>query len=127
VPAGGDLVITLQAFEPYTNLRQFPWSLSVEVVDGGLVEVNRRPQLLQYLPEAPTDGYIPGFAVEHGPNLPNYWRQHESMFYLRSRNGQIYAKIRFRANASWDERGIPFSIVAVVNTNASRYLHTEPQ
>jgi hypothetical protein len=64
--------------------------------------------------------------VEHGPNLPNYWRQHESLFYLRSRSGQVYAKVRFDMNTRWGERGVPIIIAASVNTNGSRYLHTEP-
>ena len=94
---------------------------------GGLVEVPIRPRLLHNLPEAPPNGYKPGFSVEHGPGLPNYWRQHESIFYLKSREGRIYAKVNFDMNTSWGERGVPIIISAVVNTNGTRYLHTEPR
>ena len=47
------------------------------------------------------------------------------MYYVRSRGGQVYAKMFFRMNTVWDERGVPFRIKAVVNTNALRNLQID--
>lgn len=124
VTEGGDLIVTLHAMEPYTNLRPFPWKVGVEVVNGGLIEAKVNPMLFSSMPEAPANGYKPGFLIEYGPATPTYLRQHDAMYYVKSRNGSIYAKILFTSNPSWDERGIGFGISAYVNTNGTRYLHS---
>ncbi len=124
--SGGDLVVSLFCSEPYTNLKKFLWKASFAVVNGGLIENNVTPMRLEYLPEAPATGYQPGFQIEYGPDTPTYRLQHDGMYYVQSRNGRVYAKMKVFISAIWDERGVPFSISAVVNTNASRYLHTEP-
>lgn len=123
VTEGGDLIVTLHAMEPYTNLRPFPWKVGVEVVNGGLIEAKVNPMLFSSMPEAPANGYQPGFMLEYGPTTPTYLRQHDGMYYVKARNGSICAKVRFTSNPRWDERGIGFGIGAYVNTNGTRYLH----
>ena len=79
---------------------------------------------LEYLHEAPDGDYTPAIGVEYGPDSMPYVRQFDGLFYIKSRNGRVYAKLRFDMNTFWDERGIPFGISAIVNTNASRNLQT---
>jgi hypothetical protein len=124
VPQGGDLVVSIWCPEPYTNLRQFPWRLTVEAVDGGLVEVEGAELRMEHLHKAPVAGYQSGFQVEYGPNSAEYRRQHDGWYFVRSRSGQVHAKLRFEMRTFWDERGVPFGIRAVVNTNGSRNLQT---
>ncbi len=127
VKEGGDLIVSISCPEPYTELKRFPWKLSVAAVGGGMSEVPSSPGepiRLEYLHEAPEAGYESGINVEYGPNTESYRVQHDGWFYVKSRSGQNYAKIYFRMNTFWDERGVPFRIEAVVNTNASRNLQT---
>jgi hypothetical protein len=79
---------------------------------------------MEHLHEAPEVGYEPGFSVEYGPDTSTFSVQHSGWYYVRSRNGQIHAKMSFFMNTFWDERGVPFRVEAVVNTNASRNLQT---
>ncbi len=127
VKEGGDLIVSIHCPEPYTNLKPFPWRLSVMAENGGFVEIQSSPAepvRSEYLHEAPDAGYTPRFTKEYGPNATDFDRQFDGWFYVRSRNGQIYSKMYFRMNTFWDERGVPFRIEAVVNTNASRNLQT---
>ncbi len=127
VKEGGDLIVSIYHPDPFKAGIQTPWKLTVSAVDGGLIEVPFHPAdpvRLENLHEAPEGGYQSGFVVEYYADSPRYRRQHESVCYLKSRNGQIYSKLRFDMNTFWDERGILFRIEAVVNTNASRNLQT---
>lgn len=127
VPAGGDLVVTLHALEPYTNLKPFPWTVGMTVVEGGLQKTGGLGTRMEHLFEAPAGGYEPGFLIEYGPASESYRRQHDGWYFVSSRNGRIYAKLFFSCEPYWDERGIAFGLRAVVNTNASRYLHAGPR
>ncbi len=126
VATGGDLIVSINCPERYDNSKKTPWSLSVRVENGGLIQAHPVDQRIENMLEAPATAYENGFQVEYGPDTPEYKRQHDGLYYLTSRNGQIYAKLRITMNTYWDERGVPFGIRAVVNTNASRYLHLEP-
>jgi len=120
VVEGGDLIVSIRCPEPYSNLKQFPWELNVEVVDGGLLAADA--ERLEFMHEAPATGYQNRFQLEFGPSSSNYRRQYDGMFFVKSRNGAIHAKLQFKLRLHWDERGVPFGIHAFVNTNGSRYL-----
>lgn len=126
VATGGDLIVSINCPDPYDNSKKSPWSLSVMVENGGLIETHPVDGRIENMFKAPATGYENGFEVKYGPDTPEYKRQHDSLYYLTSRYGQVYAKLRITMNTYWDERGVPFGIRAVVNTNGSRYLHTEP-
>jgi hypothetical protein len=119
----GDIIISIHCPEPYTNLKQFPWSLSVQAPAGGMVPV--AAVRFENLHEAPHGGYQPGLKVEHGPESLNYSRQHDGMYFIASRNGQVFSKMFLTVRTRWDERGVPFSIAAYVNKNGSRNLRSQ--
>jgi hypothetical protein len=127
VSAGGDLIISITCPEPYSETKSSPWSLSVKVVDGGMIQVGDQNTRMEYLQQAPADGYTDGVAVSYDQNSIPYRRQYEGWFYVKSRNGAVYAKMYFDMNTRWDERGVPFEIWAVVNPNGSRNLQTISQ
>jgi hypothetical protein len=124
VSEGGDLIVSADCPEPYNNLKKFPWSLSVNVVGGGLVEAHPIDGRIQNMKQAPCDGYSEGFEVKYDASTPDseYRRQLDKLYYIGSRNGQIYAKARINMTASWDERGVFFGMTAFVNTKSSRAL-----
>lgn len=121
VKVGGDLIVSTLCLEPFNSGVKYPWKLTVEAAGGGLVEA--KTERLELMHEAPAGGYG-SLTVEYGPNSEKYDRQHDGSYYVQSRNGQVYSKIFFYLRTRWDERGVPFGIKAVVNTNASRNLQT---
>jgi hypothetical protein len=127
VSQGGDLVVSINCAEPYTEMRPFPWSAKVAVVDGGLIQAGNQDTRMEYLHEAPVAGYLNSFEIKYNQDTPAYRRQSEGWFYVSSRNGAVYSKIYFDINTFWDERGVPFGIRAVVNPNGSRNLQSVSQ
>jgi hypothetical protein len=125
VSTGGDLIISVTCLEPYSEMKSSPWSLSVKVVDGGMFQIGDQNTRMEYLQQAPAGGYTDGVDVSYDQNSAPYRRQYEGWFYVKSRNGAVYAKMYFDMNTRWDERGVPFEIWAVVNSNGSRNLQTE--
>jgi hypothetical protein len=122
VVSGGDLIVSIHCPEPFKAGDQIPWRLSVEVVGGGLVPATENR--LEQLHRAPAGGYLPVLTVEHSRNDPDWDSQFEGLYFLSSRQGQIFAKLRTRMHVQWDERGVPFGIQGFLNTNGSRNLQT---
>ncbi len=126
VKDGGDLIVSIYCPEPYTELKRFPWKLNVQVIGGGLIQVGV-DQPLQYMLEAPADGYQSGFAMEYGPSIEPWSVEYDGVYYLTSRNGQFFGKLRFSMTTRWNERGVPFNIHSFVNTSGSRNLQNTSQ
>ena len=126
VKSGGDLIVSIYCPQPYTEIKRFPWKLTIEVVAGGLIQVGEE-QSLQYMLEAPADGYQAGVVAEYGPSIEPWQVQYTGTYYLTSRNGRFFGKLALRMNTRWDERGVPFNIHSLVNTNASRNLQGTSQ
>lgn len=119
---GGDILVSIHCPEPFNSGVKYPWKLTVQAVGGGLIE--SKTGRLELMHQAPAGNYAKSITVEYGPNSEKYDRQHDGYYYIQSRNGQIYTKMFFYMHTQWDERGVPFGIKAVVNTNASRNLQT---
>lgn len=127
VSEGGDLIISIICPEPYSETTRSPWSLSVRVVDGGIFQVADQNTRMEYLLQAPAGGYTDGIDVNYDQNSVPYSRQYEGWFYVKSRNGAVYAKMYFDMNTRWNNHGVPFEIWAVVNPNASPILQNSSQ
>lgn len=124
VPTGGDIVVSIYCPEPYKAGDKIPWRLVLSATGGGLVPV--QAERLDYMLQAPAAGYQE-FVVEHAKDAPDWVSQFEGKFYLKARNGGLYAKLRFGMHTRWDERGVLFGIRALVNTNGSRNLQMPPK
>lgn len=124
VSEGGDLIVSTYCPEQYSNLINTPWKLSLKVVDGGLLESHPIGDRLENMRMAPSGEYISSYEVNYDASLPDsqYRRQADGLFYINSRNGLIYAKIRIFMTTFWDQRGVPFGVEAFVNTNGSPIL-----
>ncbi len=127
VSSGGDLIISITCLQPYSETTSSPWSLSVKVVDGGVLQVIDQNTRMEYLLEAPADGYTDGIGASYDQNSTPYRRQYEGWFYVKSRNGAVYAKMYFDMNTRWNEHGVPFEIWAMVNPNGSPNLQNVSQ
>ncbi len=121
VPSGGDLIVSIEVLKPFRQGNPVPWKMHVEAIGGGFIRDDDVPRV-EYMHEAPVDGYEPTIEISYGHEGERFEAQFDGHYYLSSRNGQVFTKLRFRMNISWDERGVPFGIVAFVNTNASRNL-----
>jgi hypothetical protein len=123
VPAGGDLIVSITCLEPYKAGVHIPWKLVLQATDGGFI--TESPEQMNYklgnMLEAPESGYDE-VVINHPADDPNWDPQFVGMFYLKSRNGQIYGKLTFDTGVRSDERGVPFGFHSFVNTNGSRNL-----
>ena len=93
----GDLEIQFKKHLLSANDERFDWSVMLRAVDGGLIETYDE---LMY--ETPVDGYKPEWTFDRRKNGFNWeWTDNElRRFYLKSRNGQVYASlwVVFRAD-----------------------------
>jgi hypothetical protein len=123
VPIGGDLKITVNRPPGVVSLRdRQDWSVLVEVVDGGLIETSVGDARVAYA--APDSGYQPSDTFLFSTNAPHRWfGGFDQMFFISSRNGQIYGKVllSFNINRNADD---PASLTfhGVANANHSRNL-----
>jgi hypothetical protein len=123
VPEGGDLIVSIECLEKFEFGNPIPWKMRIEVVGGGFVR--SEAQRLEHMYEAPAYGYEPTINVSYGHEGEGFGAQFNGLFYLMSRNGQNFGKVRLDMTVAHDERGVPFGIRSVINTNASRVLATE--
>jgi len=124
VRQGGDLVISIECPEKFEFGNPVPWRMRLEAVGGGFAPGDA--ERLEWMYEAPPAGYQPVIEVSYGHEGEGFGAQFDGFFYVMSRGGRHYAKVRFDMNISWDERGVPFGIQCYVNTNASRVLEVDP-
>jgi hypothetical protein len=128
VPIGGDVKITVKrAAGEVSEHNPQDWSVQVEAVDGGLIETTVAESRATYA--APQDGYEPNTAFEMSTATQSWHAAVDQMFFLESRNGKVFSKVRliFGINDTPDGfMDITFSGVA--NTNSSRnWEATVPQ
>ena len=99
----GDLEMQFKRKRVSPNDERFDWSVVLRAVDGGLIETY---DALMY--EAPIDGYQPEWAFDQRKSgLWIEWMgESVHRFYLKSRNGQVYAMIlvEFSAGRGADRR-----------------------
>jgi hypothetical protein len=120
VSGGGDLRITVTRPPGIISGRnpQF-WSVKFEVVDGGLMDSSGTERITYFAPE---NGYQPTKIISSKDRLPEGGTGgFHTGFYLKSRNGQVYAKlgVSFGINSNPDDF-MYFEFAGIANTNYSR-------
>jgi hypothetical protein len=122
LPAGGDIRVTVNRPVGVIS-QQHPqnWSVRLEVIDGGVIMTDGKQFGITYA--APSDGYTSSelVASDNGSEMAH------RAFFLKSRNGQVYAKIRF----SFRINRLPDSLMyiefkGIANTNNSRNWEGDP-
>jgi len=110
---GGDLVVWIKRAESVA--RKFDWSCELSVPNGGLLEDSN-----YFMFRAPEAGYTNVFAYKEAASV-NGWggATGERRFYLRLRDGQIYARIVINLSAN---RPTMNRLSYAVNPSGSRVL-----
>jgi len=84
----GDLEITI--FRSPAAVKPFDWSVKLAAVGPGSGIVESTDQLML---EAPDQGYQQSIEYNQSANDPNWQMETATRFYIRSRNGQVYASV----------------------------------
>jgi len=120
VSGGGDLAITVNRL-PGIVSEQSPqdWSVEVDSVSGGLIETTADEARLTYA--APQDGYEPNVRFEMSTATHSWHVALDQTFFIKSRGGSIYSKIRLIFGINHKPDGLmDVKLSGVANTNGSR-------
>jgi hypothetical protein len=125
VPEGGDIKLTVarpSGIVSGTNPQD--WSLKIEAVNGGLIDSSGQ-EVITYA--APDSGYQPSETFTMSTSSNTWYQAVHQGFFLTSRNGQIYGKLRLSFHINIEPDGLMnVSFGGVINTNASRNLEGDP-
>ena len=123
VDGGGDLKITLDRHPTQGVSRQkgYDWKSKVEVVDGGLLEVN---DVFPYL--APETGYQTFFETNMAAGVPDWKESLEKTFYVKLRNGKMYGRMSIRVRTFSDPPPTQVYFESWLNPTGSRNLEYDP-
>jgi hypothetical protein len=119
VPAGGDIKITVRKVPQGVNSGEV-WNAQIEAVNGGIIDSAGQERITYW---APAEGYQPAADLTFPTGVAGLSRS----FFITSRNGQVYSKLRvsFRINEETDGfMYVAFSGVA--NENGSRNWEGDP-
>lgn len=123
VQSGGDLRITLER-NPHQityGQRNYEWTLTVEAVDGGVIESND-----EQMYRAPAEGYQPKLVL-HMPADGQKWTDERSLaLYLKSRGGKHYGRVKLDVMVGSDKPTTGLTFRSFVNPGGSRNLEYDP-
>jgi hypothetical protein len=115
VPSGGDIQITVNRPDGVIS-QQNPqnWSIQIEIIDGGFIVTSWGEAQTTY--SAPETGYESSgtFGNNNGPGAV------DQMFFVQSRNGQVYSKIHLLFGINKTPDGFMYiTFKGVANANGS--------
>jgi hypothetical protein len=120
---GGDLRVTLirKPEQIQWGQRNYEWALTVEAVDGGVIESNDEQMF-----RAPEAGYLPKVVFHMSADAPD-WSDEKSMaLYVKSRGGKQYGRVELSVMVGSDKPTTGFSFRSAVNPSGSRNLEYDP-
>lgn len=101
--------------------RNYEWTLTVESVDGGLLESKEEQMFL-----APEDGYQSKMVI-HMPADADEWTDVKSFnLYVKLRGGKQYGRAELKALVGAPRETTPFYVTSFVNPTGSRNLEYDP-
>jgi len=118
--SGGDLQVVITR-APGSISKQNPgdWSIEFKPVSGGIMESDDATYRVSY--EAPADGYQNSDLVQMNHDNPAWFDNIQRVFFLTSRNGQVYSKFYMDFGINGDPNGtIWFQFKGTANANGSR-------
>jgi hypothetical protein len=116
--ADGDLRVAITRPSDANPQSKFPWSYTIEAIDGGLVEAEPNDEFMY---TAPASGYEPQIEMQFDTNSPDWKRIVKKRFFLRSRNGQIYGRAEVEIDAIYNVHSA-IQIDYALNPNGSPNL-----
>jgi hypothetical protein len=120
VPAGGDLeVIVTRTPGVITQQNHGDWSIKLVPISGGILETDYHTSQVTF--EAPADGYQDSYFVQMSHDDPAWFDNIQRIFFLMSRNGQVYSKLSLDFKINDDPNGTMWlQLKGVASTNGSR-------
>ena len=113
--ASGDIAVRI--VRPANHGQRFDWSLVLEGVGGaGLIEFSDELTF-----EAPVEGYQPKLEYEMKADEPGWRAGVEKSFFVRSRDGKLYARLKADVMAIYNEQAA-IDVEVYVNPSGSRNL-----
>ena len=116
--AEGDLRVSITRPPDAKPRDKFPWSFSIEVIGGGLVEADPFDEFMYLAPES---GYEPKIAMQFDPNDSDWIGIVKKQFFIRSRNGQVYGRAEIEIDSIYNVHSA-LQIDYAINPNGSRNL-----
>lgn len=120
VPAGGDLeAIVTRAPGVMSGRNRGDWSIKLVPVNGGIMETDYHTSQVTF--EAPADSYQDNYFVQMSHDDPAWFDNIQKVFFLTSRNKQVYSKFTLNFKINDDLNGaMYFQFNGIANTNSSR-------
>lgn len=100
--------------------RGYDWSCEIEAVGGGLIATQD-----EFMYRAPEVGYLPHYDLKISASDEHWSDQAVRQFYLKSREGEVYARLEVEILANYQEKAV-FSVKYYANPNGSRNLEYAP-
>ncbi len=117
----GDIAVRVERPSQASNREKYNWSVSFEAMNGGVVETEEEFPFL-----APDSGYQPAIELKYDANDPKWKNYVEKKFYLKSRGGKLYARIKVGIYPLYQNASaIRFEYFA--NPSGSRNLEFDPE
>lgn len=123
VQSGGDLRVTLvrNPREITYGQRNYKWTLTVEAVDGGVIESSD-----EQMYRAPLEGYQPKLVVHMSANDQKWTDEKSVALYLKSRGGKHYGSVKLDVMVGSDKPTTGLSFRSFINPSGSRNLEYDP-
>ena len=120
VPSGGDLKLTINRPAGYLSPdAPQDWSVEIEGVDGGLMEVT--PGQWQTTYWAPVDGYQPKIELLMSAHGSQAWSgSMAASFFVQTREGGVYTKLNLKVGINYNpDDPVTIELHGIANTNGS--------
>lgn len=115
-----DLKVSMTAPVVVGLREKYNWSFVFKVENGGLIETTD-----DYMFLAPIDGYTPRIEVNFTSSDAGWQDYFEKSFYLKSRGGSVYARVKVYVKRGNDGSAI-MEVESYANPNSSRNLEYVP-
>lgn len=116
--ANGDLRVSITRPIVINSKDRYPWSYSIEVISGGLVEASPDDEFMYLAPEA---GYEPKLARVFDPADSDWNMEINKQFFIRTRDGRVYGRVQVSVYADYNVHSA-IEVNYALNPNASRNL-----
>jgi len=112
----GDLKVSIQRPSEIEVGKKYNWSCIVEGIGGGVIESDTEQMYL-----APESGYKQRYEIKILALDSQWTEKEERQFYLKSRDGRVYARLEVEVLANYQDKAI-FSVEYYANPSGSRNL-----
>jgi len=116
----GDFKVSIRRPSQVASDEKYDWACVVEGIGGGVVEASE-----EQMYRAPAVGYQQRYEVNVSANDPQWSGQAKRNFYLRSREGRVYARLEVEILSNYRDKAV-FNVEYYANPAGSRNLEYDP-